>query len=721
MIKRKRISMFLIVSMLLSFSGCGTETVEPVAGESIELIEPVNVAASTEIVAYRNLYDTAVYSAAVYPEVTEYSFSKGVQVAGYEAFLGEEVNAGDALVYANTKSLEEQIEAKEEGLETMEEDMAEYKANLEENLAEPREEVKRLEQILHNLEKQKPAQMIEMESVSGGDSDGMIENPEYVKWQKEYHSWEGKYRILMHNINVQEEALRQKEAFYALDYEYNLSQLNKLKKELKSSTLYSKVKGEVVATAQADYGTLYAQEDVSVVAVGDAEKVVLKSDYINKETINNAQEVYALIDGVRYEVEYQAISNLEYTRLAAESDKVYSEFFLKGDTTNVKPGDFAVIVVTKEKKQQVLSVSKSSLSKDETGYYVYVVQDGENVYTPVKTGMSDGVYTEIVSGLNEGDQILVEEAKEYGSETVTVEKGSFHSSFEGWGYMYYPITETVTNEVEYGTVYFEEFMVARYQHVEKGDVIATIRVVKDELTIQRNETKLMRAQERLADLKAEDEEKNEEAILAKEEEIAKLQELLQEIRQDGATKQIVANKSGIVVELANLEAEAILSHGAGVAAIADESTCYVVLENTNLLLNYGNEVTVTYTNAEGLSKTVDGMVANVSPAGVSAGLQLEYSFILLPRESIADMAVSNTDRDGWWNRNRYQVKATIREMDNVLVVPRKAVKDVGGVTYVNIVDEQGNITPCSFVAGGYDQSGYWVVEGLTEGMKLCLE
>ncbi len=720
MIKRKSVCMFLIVSMLLSFTGC-SETAVVTTTEPIELIEPVNAVANTEMVATRNLYDKTIYSAIVYPQVTEYSFGKDAQVAGYAAFLGEEVSAGEALVHADTKALKEQIEAKEESLADMEEAMAEYRADMSENLAEPKEEVKQMAEILENLENQEPEQMIPSASVSGSDAVVMVENPEYAKWQKEYRTWEGKYRILEHNVNVQQRALEQKEAFYALDYEYNLSQLNKLKKELKNSTLYSKVDGEVVAVAQADYGTLYAKESVPIVAVGDAKEKVLKSDYINKDTINGAQEVYAMIDGVRYEVEYQPISSLEYTRLSEESDKVYSEFLFVQEAPDVKPGDFGVIVLIKEKKTEVLSVSKSSLSKDENGYYVYVMKDGEGVYTPVKTGMSDGVYTEILSGLSEGDEILVEKAKEYRAETVTVEMGSFHSSFEGWGFMYYPVTETVTNEIEYGTVYFEEFMVAQYQHVEKGDVIATVRVVSDEIMIQRNETKLMRAQERLEDLRKAGEEDNEEAILAKEEEIAELQELLAEIKKDGDTKQIVATKTGMVVDLANLQAEAILSKGAGIAAIADESTCYVVVENANLLLNYGNDVTVTYTNAEGISKTVDGMVANVSPGGLSAGLQLEYSFILLPQESIADMAVSNTDRDGWWNRNRYQVKATIREMDNVLVVPKKAVKDTAGVTYVNIVDEDGNITPCSFVAGGYDQSGYWVVEGLTEGMKLCLE
>lgn len=720
MIKKNRICLILIMSLVLSFCGCQAEIVE-VAGENIALVEPVNAAASTEVAAYRNLYDTTIYSAYVYPEVTEYAFGKDVQVEKYAAFLGEIIEEGEALVHADTDALEDQIEKKEESLADMKEQMEEYRADVAENLKEPKEEVKRMAEILENLKKQEPPKQITSESVSGADAGTMVDNPAYATWQKDYTYWEGKYRILAHSVDVQEENLRQREAYYELDYAYNLNQINKLKKERKGSTIYSKVDGEVVATAQMDYGTLRAGEGVSVVAVGDAQKKVLKSDYINKDVIKGALEVYALIDGVRYEVEYQAISSQEYARLSAESDKVYSEFWIKGDTSAIKSGDFAVIVVTAEKKEQVLAVSKNALSKDENGYYVYVMRNGESIYTSVKTGMSDGVYTEILSGLSAGDEILVEKAVEYGNESVTVEMGSFHSTFEGWGFMYYPMTETVVNEIEYGTVYFGEFMVAQYQHVEKGDVIATIRVVSDEIAIQRNETKLQRLQERLADLRAAGEEKNEDAILAREEEIAELQELLKDMKTDGAVKEIVATQTGMVVELANLEAETILSKGAGIVAIADESTCYVVVENTNLLLNYGNEVTVTYTNAEGISKTVDGMVANVSPAGVSAGLQLEYSFILLPQESIADMAVSNNDRDGWWNRNRYQVKAVIREMDNVPVIPKKAVKDVAGVTYVNIIDEQGNITPCSFVAGGYDKSGYWVVEGLTEGMKLCLE
>ncbi len=70
---------------------------------------------------------------------------------------------------------------------------------------------------------------------------------------------------------------------------------------------------------------------------------------------------------------------------------------------------------------------------------------------------------------------------------------------------------------------------------------------------------------------------------------------------------------------------------------------------------------------------------------------------------------------------RYGVEAKLREMDHVLVVPRSAVREINGRPYVNVVESDGSIVRRSFIAGGYDKSNYWVVEGLTEGMELCLE
>ena len=51
----------------------------------------------------------------------------------------------------------------------------------------------------------------------------------------------------------------------------------------------------------------------------------------------------------------------------------------------------------------------------------------------------------------------------------------------------------------------------------------------------------------------------------------------------------------------------------------------------------------------------------------------------------------------------------------------KAVTEKNGNTYVSVVKENGEIVAQRFVAGGYNANNYWVVEGLTEGMEICLE
>ena len=59
-------------------------------------------------------------------------------------------------------------------------------------------------------------------------------------------------------------------------------------------------------------------------------------------------------------------------------------------------------------------------------------------------------------------------------------------------------------------------------------------------------------------------------------------------------------------------------------------------------------------------------------------------------------------------------------MNQVLLVPRAAVWEVGNQKYVLVAGEEG-VVARSFIAGGYDASHYWVVDGLTEGMELCLK
>lgn len=694
--------------------GCGKEQADITPGETITLLEPVGSAGNYEAAAYRTIYDASVYDATVYPYVEEYAFLEGKTFEAYGAYPGEEVKAGDALIYTNSESLEKQIESLEEQIQTMEEEFTKFRTETLEAVESPKGYLAWYEQLLEDLEANVPAATIL-------DEEGReVTNPDYTRWQADCRQVDSLYAQTLIGVQLKEVALKQREELYHLDHAYYTELLASLQEKAKQSVLASETDGNVAAVAFYDSGDYIGQDEV-VMAVCNDSTLELKCDYINKSVITKAEDVYACINGVRYEVEYVPMDSDEYARLSAENDKVYSTFTLL-DAKEVSIGDFGVITVINDVGKEVLSVPKAALHKDTEGYYVSVYQDGETVSVSVKTGMSDGVYTEITDGLQAGDLVLVEQAAAAFDKVVTVGYGDFSNTLNVNGYLYYPSSYAVRNPIEYGTAYFVESQVALYQHVEAGDVIATIYVKGDDTALLQQERKLQRMQERLADLQAAGAEENAEEIAQRNEAIDELTELIEEMKADYATIEIVAEESGIVIELANIEKDSILSSDAFLARIADESNCYVVVDNEEQKLQYGTEVTISYQNREGQSCTADGEVVLLTPAGVmNQSLKADYTLIRIPREAIGEMAATTQGADGWWNRNRFGITAQIRQMQHVLVVPRSAVRFSNGRTYVNVKLEDGSVVATSFVAGGYDDRNYWVVEGLTEGMELCYE
>ena len=69
----------------------------------------------------------------------------------------------------------------------------------------------------------------------------------------------------------------------------------------------------------------------------------------------------------------------------------------------------------------------------------------------------------------------------------------------------------------------------------------------------------------------------------------------------------------------------------------------------------------------------------------------------------------------------YNVKGSDNVIEDVVIVPLKAVRVLEDRTYVTVVNEDGTRTMRSFIAGGFSTAGYWVVEGLEEGMTVCLD
>lgn len=690
---KKKIALFMAVLLGISVTGCGSSELIH-SSNTIELIEPVTSTSNVEAAAYRDIYNSNVYSANIYPYTEEYSYSNDIAFGQYAAYPGNSVRKNAPLVYADVSIIDQQMEGLSERIQTLIKEYQDYKIEVQEKIEE---EYTKLGAI-HG----------ELASVSGNDSEKEATHPLLTN----------QFKKQAHVIDTKKLHLEQRTQLFDMDYAYHTEQLANMEKKRNKATLIAPISGTLAAIGGYFLGD-YIPFDTKIVAVVNDNQKILKCEYISKGEVTAWEDVYALVNGKRYEVTYLPYDMDEYNRLSTQGITMYTSFIVEDPDDEVKAGDYAILVGISDCRKKVLTIPKSAIHKDASGYYVYQIIDGENQYTGLKTGLSDGVYTEVLSGLSENDRVLMSDSIKYSDKTVTIERGRFSSSYESNGFMIYPSSSYAKNPVLNGTAYFVEYHVSLYQHVEAGDTIATIKVVGDEIALYSNQLKLQRLQDRLINSKGSS---NKREIEKKEEEIEKLTELVDEMNKDYATTTITAQNDGIVIWLADNKADSLLEKEANVAQIATENKSYLLVDNPNNLLNYGNTVTVTYQDKNDQTCQAEGRVVSLASPGLSHELRTDYAYISLPAEAIGQMSPATQDRYGnYYNRTLFKVTADIRVMEDVLMIPKGAVRVMNGCTYVCVMDDNGDVTAQSFVAGGSDTNNYWAAEGLVEGMRLCLE
>lgn len=679
--------MVLMVSML---SGCGKEQI---AEENIELVEPVGVTANYVSVERRDLINSKIYGGRVVPEVYETTFVGDQKFEKFGALLGTTVKKGDAIMYASTKSIDEQINALRdkitENAEAYEEKLKDLNTDLEKTLWNEKFWSEAQDRLNHMSEAE----------LTGRTDIGLI---------KTSLASATSYRMRL------EADIEKETKLYDIDKAYNELCLKRLRQDRQKVVASAPIDGIVVSAGFYQNGD-YVQKDRKVGAVGDFNHLQVKVDYIYKSEIKRAVEYYAISNGIRYNVTYIE-PDVDLAPSAGASDaSAYTTFILDDPEGNVKAGDFVTIVLINKISKDALCVPTEAVNADSDGSFVYVYDGEKTSYRQIKTGMKNGLYTEVLSGLEDGDVIVSEFKVKGSSNTMTLEKGKVTAHFGETGYIFYPKVESIRNEVEYGTAYIKELCVKRYQQVNKGDVLANVYVAPDSVAIERTERRLLRAKEDLDDILKNDKD-NEKRIKNQQEIISDIEETLNDMKKDAKLTTIKAPFTGIITDIGWFEEGDILQRDAFICSLADEKDCFIYVEDKSGQLTYGNEALLSY---EG--KTVYGTVVNVAPCALSDDLNIGYSFIQVSAEDFADMASPSGDFDGYWFRRRFDVGVDVRTMDNVVLVPKKAVISDNGINYVTVLDDDGNYVLKSFIAGGSDNLNYWVADGLLEGTKICLE
>lgn len=680
----------------------------------IELLDPVGVATNYDVARTRDIYKTQVFSCVCSPTVTEFAYTPDSPFAKYGKLPGETVAPGDVLVYGDTTELDESYEALAEEIEDKTDDYESRISDLQEDLYDAKQ-------------KEYEASVPYMNSLSGAPDE---EAPWYDMWARGGMPAEAAYKAAVLASEKIEQSIKETQELFALEQKYDAGRLERLSEDIGEAHVTTNTDGAVVAMNAYMAGD-YIQKNTNVVAVGDLEQKVLHTEYVSKATVEKAQDVYALIDGKRYEVVYEVMEKEEYARLKKLNDVVYSTFYLEDPDNEIPMGKFATLVIIEESRQNTLAVMADALHRNGKDYYCYLFDGTNSVMQSVTVGLTDGMYTEIISGLSEGDKVLVTEPVSAKGKMGTLETGSIESEFKGSGYLYYPSTEWLVNPAKYGTFYIKEICVEQYEQVEAGQELAKIEVISDEIEVGRVQRKLQRQQERLTRLlekkskiySDEIDRTLDRAIEARQKTIEDLNEELTELTEYTGEIVLTAPYSGIITNLTESEAGDLVSYNQKLVQIANQSLCYVIVEDKDGQLSYGNTATITYATADSIKKDITGTVVSVNKTALSKQLQTGYALILIPEEYVGEVVKygSAVMGGGGWNRSRFEIKAPIRGVAGVVLVPKRAVKVHNKNTFVKVKEQDGSIVYIPFVSGGSSQDYYWVAEGLHEGMEICLE
>ena len=328
-----------------------------------ELLEPVGAIPNSAIVEKGEIYNIAYYDSAVVQEIEEIKASSDCIVKTLNIALGSHVNEGDILVTLDggavseaASSLDEQIEnfSKEAGFSNslMEAEISILESKLSKaKNAGNTEETSDLQEQLINLQNQLAINKVEQskkiadmqsQRLSGGVSDTEIKAP------------------------------------------------------CSGTVAYLNI-GSIGSTVSAN---------TMIIGIAKDNSYHLKGDVVSEDLQTASHELYALINGKKYELTYRPYSPAEVSYLVSNNYPIYTHFYFNVDET-IQAGMYAAIVRVWDYKADVLTIPDNALYTDEKGYYVYVIDGEEKERRDVTIGIVSDVAAEVVEGLEEGEEVYV--------------------------------------------------------------------------------------------------------------------------------------------------------------------------------------------------------------------------------------------------------------------------------------------------------------------------
>ena len=411
----------LLIGML-SLGGCGRTI-----GEGIpELMEPVAANAAYRPVELGTIGETKILYGTVVPMEYCYFYDTSVAIKEIAVEIGDYVEKGDVIAYADTDMAKEQLE----------------NLNLQ------------MENLNQNYEINQKISQLQILQIAESGAGEIQETNSKIAYENLYYD-EILYEY--HASNLQEE-------------------MKKQQKIIKEGTLKASHSGYVVYVKNMDMSTnAAAYENVVVLADPEETYIELADKTIDKYTYENYEEKYLFLAGKRYDVTEMSY-NADVKVLSKASKKYPNVRLSCPDVKQLEIGTTYPIFYREKKAEEVPVIGLDSLKGEKDAYFVYVkTEDGEREKRSVTIGETDHYYAQIVSGLKTGEEVYYEsEARMPANYTeYKVELSDYR--IENMSYLYRLADEQVIwyDAKCEGTI--TEFAVNEGDEIQAGDLLYIMR------------------------------------------------------------------------------------------------------------------------------------------------------------------------------------------------------------------------------------------------------
>ncbi len=402
------ICLMFVPSLVL---GCKKEE----SKENIRLIEPISISEVTETATIGEISNIRVLEGYVIPYTEELTFKRQGEFLSYYVKIGDEVKEGDELAELNNESHQNKVEQIKESIEMLKTQYQNTKHEIEQEkilkttyLDELRAQIKKSNDNSKNTENNKIENEVanndKLENSDEKDSSINVDVLDMRETNKDNKMQEILYE---YDIKILDENMKVKKELYEVELKKLNENLEEAKSNLNRHKILAPFDGKIVALSNLSKGN-QVNEDTLIIGIVDQKDTRVTCGYISETDINNSEDYYMFKNGKKYDISYIPYDKDVYASLIMRNETPISTFLYQGDESEIRQGDYVLVCVVEDKKEDVLTIPVYTLYRDTNGEYVYRSIDGKKVKTYVITGVSDNMLVEIKEGLVEGDQVYVE-------------------------------------------------------------------------------------------------------------------------------------------------------------------------------------------------------------------------------------------------------------------------------------------------------------------------